>query len=73
MFIPTQFLLRGIIATALEDPLINSSAERAISIFVWFLIFALAGVVGLFNRRLEYAIVLALVSSIITMAFFVIG
>ncbi|MBV8882849.1 MAG: hypothetical protein JO235_02440 [Chroococcidiopsidaceae cyanobacterium CP_BM_RX_35] len=73
MLIQTQSLSTEIVATALEDPLINSSAEQTITILVWALIFALAVVVGLFNRRLEYAIILALVSSIITIAFFVIS
>jgi|GEM_PF-2537658 len=73
MLFQTQSLLPEIVATALEDPLINSSAERTIMLLVWVLIFALASVVGLFNRRLEYAIILALVSSIITIAFFVIS
>ena len=60
-------------ATALEDPLINSRAEQTITIFVWILIFAVASIVGLFSRRLEHAIFFALISSIISMAFFVIS
>jgi len=72
MTIPTQFFTE-ILATALEDPLINSIAEQTIIVFVWILIFAIASVVGLFSRRLEHALFFALISSIITIVFFVTG
>lgn len=67
-----QSLLIEIIAAALEDPLIDSRAEQTIVIFVWVLILALAGVIGLFSRRLEQVLFFAFISTIITMAFFVI-
>ncbi len=68
----TQLLLTAIIAATLDDPLIDWRAEQTIAIFIWVLIIALAGIVGLFSRKLEYAIFFALVSSIISMAFFII-
>ncbi len=60
------------VAMSLEDPLINSKAEQTLTILVWVLICSAAIVVGLFNRRLEYAVIFALISSIIGMAFFLI-
>jgi len=72
MNIQTQSLFTEIIAAALDDPLIDWRAEQTIGIFIWVLILSAAGIVGLFSRKLEYAIFFALVSSIISMAFFII-
>jgi len=60
-------------ATSLEDPLIDWRTEKVIQLLVWILIIAIASVVGLISRRLEHALFFAFVSSIITIAFFVIG
>ena len=60
------------IIAQLEDPLINWGAERTIEVTVWILGFAIAAIVGLLNRKLEHAIVIAIISSMITIAFFVI-
>ena len=60
------------IIAQLEDPLINWGAERTIEVTVWILGFAIAGIIGLLNRKLEHAIAIAIISSMITVAFFVI-
>ena len=73
MDIQTQSLLSQIIATTLEDPLIDWKTQRTIELFLWVFVIATAGVVGLISRRLENALFFAFVSSIITIAFFVIG
>ncbi len=73
MTIQPQSLLIQLIATSLEDPLIDWRTEKVIQILVWILIIAIASVVGLISRRLEQAIFFAIISSIITIAFFVIG
>jgi membrane protein YdbS with pleckstrin-like domain len=65
-------LLTEIMATALEDPLIDWKGEQIIIIFVWVLLIAIATGVGLFSRSIEYALAVAFVSSIITIAFFLI-
>ena len=73
MTINTQLLLLEIMAIAMEDPLIDWKTEKTIELLVWVVIIAFASVVGLLSRRLEHAIFFALVSSIITIAFFVIS
>lgn len=56
----------------LEDPLINWGAERTIEFTIWILGFTIAAIVGLLSRKLEHAIFFALVTSLITIAFFLI-
>lgn len=73
MTIQAQSLLIEIIAKTLEDPLINWEAEKLIEIFVWVLVIAIAIIAGVFSRRFEQAIFFAIISTIITMAFFLIN
>lgn len=72
MTIQTPNILIELIAKALQDPLIDWGAEKTIEILVWILLIAMAISVGVFSRRLEHAIIFALVTSIITIAFFAI-
>jgi len=72
MTIQTQSLLIEIIAETLEDPLINWEAEKIVNIFILVLVFAIAIVAGVFSRQFKQAIIFAIVSTIITMAFFMI-
>ncbi|MBW4585972.1 hypothetical protein G7B40_004320 [Aetokthonos hydrillicola Thurmond2011] len=65
-------VLTNIVAAALEDPLIDTKGEQTIIIFVWVLLIAIATSVGLFSRRIEYALAVAFVTSVITIAFFLI-
>ena len=55
-----------------EDPLIDWKGEQTVVIFVWVLLIAIATSVGLFSRRIEYALAVAFVTSIIAIAFFII-
>lgn len=55
-----------------EDPLIDWRGEQTVKILVWVLVIAMSISVGVFSRRLEHALFFAFVSSIITIAFFVI-
>ncbi|MBO3457505.1 hypothetical protein G4P69_02010 [Aetokthonos hydrillicola CCALA 1050] len=67
-----SMVLTNIVAAALEDPLIDTKGEQTIIIFVWVLLIAIATSVGLFSRRIEYALAVAFVTSVITIAFFLI-
>lgn len=60
------------IIVQLEDPLINWGAERTIEVIAWILGFTVAALVGLLSRKLGYAIITAVVTSLITVAFFAI-
>lgn len=60
------------IIAQIEDPLISWGAERTIEVIVWILGFTVAALVGLLSRKLEYAIITAVITSIITVAFFAI-
>ncbi len=55
-----------------EDPLIDWKGEQTVIIFVWVLLIAIATSVGLFSRKVEYALAVAFVSSIIAIAFLII-
>lgn len=72
MTIQTQQVLIELLAQTLEDPLIDWGAENLIVISVWLLVISLSLTVGLFSRRLEHALIAAFVTSLITIAFFVI-
>jgi hypothetical protein len=69
MTIESQFI--KLIAAA-EDPLIDWQGEQIIIIFVWVFLIGVATSVGLFSRKVEYALAVAFVSSIIAIAFFII-
>ncbi|WP_017717530.1 hypothetical protein [Kamptonema formosum] len=59
-------------AQAAGDTLIDWKAQATIRIAVFVLLLAGAGVVGIISRRVEHAVVFALATSLIAMAFFII-
>lgn len=65
-------ILLEIQAQTTKDPLIDWQAENTIKIAVVLLLIASTAVVGVISRRLEHAIIFALVVSVIAIAFFTI-
>lgn len=67
-----QLLLEAQTVAHPQDPLIDWRGEETIRIAVFFMIIALTILVRFLSPRLEHAIIFALVTSLIAIAFFVI-
>lgn len=55
------------------DPLIDKGGELTVSIGAVLLVIGIAALVGVFSRRIEYAVFTALILSIIPIALFTLG
>lgn len=72
MNIQLQQLLMQVLATSVNDPLIDWQSENLLKVLVFVFIFSIAIAINLISRKVEHAIMFALICTLISVSFMII-